>query len=292
MTYLSVTQMAQKLDVSERTVRHYCACNKIKGAFLTGKTWNIPENAVKPERINKKNSEPPNLLGILKAEFNTLKKDGIYNKIQTEFTYSTNYIEGSKLTLEQTKHMYETGTIGAKSSAVNVFDVIEAVNHFKCFNMIIDNAEYKLTEKFIKTLHLKLKSGTTDLKGEYKKITNKAGKNETVSPKDVDAEIKKLLRTYNAKDEHTFEEIIDFHFQFEKIHAFQNGNGRVGRLIMFKECLKNNIVPFIIDDSLKMLYLKGLSEWENEKNYLIDTCLSAQNKFKMYLEYYQVPYKN
>ncbi len=298
MNYVSVTQMAKKWNMSERGVRNYCAKNKIPGAFLTGKTWNIPENAEKPQRINKKNDKCQNLLVRLRTEKKSSLKGGIYHKIQIELTYNSNHIEGSCLTHDQTRYIFETNTVGVENNALNVDDIIETANHFKCIDMIIDNATYKLTEKFIKELHFTLKFGTSDSRkdwfnvGEYKKLPNEVGGMMTASPETVARKIKELLKAYNQKNDHTLEEIIDFHYQFETIHAFQDGNGRVGRLIMFKECLKNNIVPFIIDDSLKMFYYRGLSEWNNEKGYLTDTCLSAQDKFKKYLEYFKVPYKD
>ena len=259
--------MAKKWNMSERGVRKYCAEDKIPGAFLTGKTWNIPENAEKPERKNKKSDEPQNLLERLRAEKKASVKGGIYHKIQIELTYNSNHIEGSKLTHDQTRYIFETNTIGAENDALNVDDIIETANHFKCIDMVIDNATYKLTEKFIKELHFTLKFGTSDSRknwfnvGEYKKLPNEVGGKETAKPEDTANKIKTILKDYNQKDEHTLEEIIDFHYRFETIHPFQDGNGRVGRLIMFKECLKNNIVPFIIDDSLKMFYYRGLSEW-------------------------------
>ena len=297
MNYLSVSQMAKKWNMSERGVRKYCAEDKIPGAFLTGKTWNIPENAEKPERKNKKSDEPQNLLERLRAEKKASVKGGIYHKIQIELTYNSNHIEGSKLTHDQTRYIFETNTIGAENDALNVDDIIETANHFKCIDMVIDNATYRLTEKFIKELHFTLKSGTSDSRkdwfnvGKYKKLPNEVGGKETAKPEDTANKIKTILIDYNQKDEHTLEEIIDFHYRFEIIHPFQDGNGRVGRLIMFKECLKNNIVPFIIDEDLKMFYYRGLSEWNNEKGYLTDTCLAAQDKFKKYLEYFKVPYK-
>lgn len=298
MNYLSVSQMAKKWNMSERGVRKYCAEDKISGAFLTGKTWNIPENAEKPERKNKKSDKPQTLLERLRAEKKASVKGGIYHKIQIELTYNSNHIEGSKLTHDQTRYIFETNTIGAENDALNVDDIIETANHFKCIDMVIDHATYRLTEKFIKELHFTLKSGTSDSRkdwfnvGEYKKLPNEVGGKETAKPEDTANKIKTILKDYNQKDEHTLEEIIDFHYRFETIHPFQDGNGRVGRLIMFKECLKNNIVPFIIDEDLKMFYYRGLSEWNNEKGYLTDTCLAAQDKFKKYLEYFKVPYND
>lgn len=237
------------------------------------------------------------MLERLKLEKKSSLKGGIYHKIQIELTYNSNHIEGSKLTHDQTRYIFETNTIGAENDALNVDDIIETVNHFKCIDIIIDRAGNILTENFIKNLHFTLKSGTSDSRkdwfnvGEYKKLPNEFGGKETASPETVGKKIKELLSEYNKKSGHTLDEILEFHYKFEMIHPFQDGNGRVGRLIMFKECLKNNIVPFIIDDSLKMFYYRGLSEWNNEKGYLLDTCLAAQDKFKKYLEYFKVPYK-
>lgn len=297
MNYLSVFEIAKKWNISARSVRNYCADGRIDGAFITGKTWNIPENAEKPERKNKKSNEPQTLLERLKAEKASALSGGIYHKVQIELTYNSNHIEGSKLTHDQTRYIFETNTIGVENDALNIDDIIETANHFKCIDMVIDNATYRLTEKFIKELHFTLKSGTSDSRkdwfnvGEYKKLPNEVGGKETAKPEDTANKIKTILKDYNQKDEHTLEEIIDFHYRFETIHPFQDGNGRVGRLIMFMECLKNNIVPFIIDEELKMFYYRGLSEWNNEKGYLTDTCLAAQDKFKKYLDYFKVPYE-
>ena len=212
MVYLSVSEISKKWNISERTVRNYCAQNKIPGAFLTGKTWNIPENANKPDRINKKSIEPQNLLERLRAEKKSATKVGIYHKIQIELTYNSNHIEGSKLTHDQTRYIFETNTIGVENDTLNVDDIIETANHFKCIDMIIDNATYKLTEKFIKELHFTLKSGTSDSRkdwfnvGEYKKLPNEVGGKDTASPETVAQKIKELLKSYNQKNEHTLEE--------------------------------------------------------------------------------------
>lgn len=232
----------------------------------------------------------------LRAEKKAGMPGGIYHKIQIELTYNSNHIEGSKLTHDQTRYIFETNTIGIENGAINVDDIIETANHFRCIDIVIDNAACELTEKLIKELHLTLKSGTSDSRkewfntGEYKKLPNEVGGRPTAAPETVPEKMKDLLKTYNKKTEHTLEEIIDFHYRFEAIHPFQDGNGRVGRLIMFKECLKNNIVPFIIDDNLKLFYYRGLSEWNKEKGYLMDTCLSAQDTFKQYLDYFKVDY--
>lgn len=297
MKYVSVAQIAKKWGVSERTVRNYCAEGKIPEAFLTGKTWNIPEDAQRPDRINKKSDEPETLLDVLRIEKASGTKGGIYHKVQIELTYNSNHMEGSRLTHDQTRYIYETNTIGVEAGTVNVDDIVETANHFRCIDLVIDSAGQMLSEPFIKTLHRTLKSGTSDSRkdwfvvGDYKKIPNEVGGRDTTAPEDVPTEMKQLLASYNRKPDKTLEDLIAFHVAFESIHPFQDGNGRVGRLILFKECLKNDIVPFIIDEDLKLFYYRGLHEWNTERGYLIDTCLTAQDKFKKYLDYFRIPYQ-
>ena len=296
MRYLSVTEIAKKWEVSERSVRNYCAQGRVNGAFITGKIWKIPENAEKPERINKRKEAKITLLDILKEQKASKYSGGIYHKTQIELTYNSNHIEGSRLTHDQTRYIFETNTIGVEKEVLSVDDVIETVNHFHCIDIIIDSARAVLTEKFIKDFHFILKNGTSDSRkdwfvvGDYKKLPNEVGGMDTTIPEEVADKMKTLLMEYNAKEEKTFEDILDFHVKFERIHPFQDGNGRIGRLIMFKECLKNNIVPFIVDDNLKMFYYRGLKEWANEKGYLTDTCLAAQDKYKAYLDYFRIVY--
>ena len=291
MQYRSVNEIAKKWNVSERSVRNYCAQGRVDGAFLTGKTWNIPENAEKPERSNKKKEQPITLLDILQEQKASKYSGGIYHKTQIDLTYNSNHIEGSRLTHDQTRYIFETNTICAENEVLN-----ETVNHFRCIDMIIDNVKVALTEKFIKELHLILKNGTSDYRkdcfvvGDYKKLPNEVGGMGTALPEEVADKMKVLLTEYNGKEEKIFEDILDFHVKFERIHPFQDGSGRVGRLIMFKECLKYNIVPFIIEDNLKMFYYRGLKEWNNEKGYLTDTCLIAQDKYKTYLDYFRIMY--
>lgn len=297
MKYVSVAQIAKKWGVSERTVRNYCAEGKIPEAFLTGKTWNIPEDAQRPDRINKKSDEPETLLDVLRIEKASGTKGGIYHKVQIELTYNSNHMEGSRLTHDQTRYIYETNTLGVEAGTVNVDDIVETANHFRCIDLVIDSAGQMLSEPFIKTLHRTLKSGTSDSRkdwfavGDYKKIPNEVGGRDTTAPEEVSTEMKQLLASYNRKPDKTLEDLIAFHVAFESIHPFQDGNGRVGRLILFKECLKNGIVPFIIDEDLKLFYYRGLHEWNTERGYLIDTCLSAQDKFKKYLDYFRIPYQ-
>ena len=293
MEYLSVSAFAQQHGVSERTVRNYCATGKIVGAFLTGKTWNIPIDAVLPCRGKKK--ELP-LLSVLREQKRLRLTGSIYHRTQIDLTYNSNHIEGSRLTHDQTRYIFETNTIGITAESVNVDDVIETSNHFRCIDLIIDRAEENLTEAFIKELHQVLKSGTSDSRrdwfavGEYKRLPNEVGGSETTPPEEVHREMQALLKQYNAKSDKTFEDVLDLHHRFECIHPFQDGNGRVGRLLMFKECLANGHVPFIITDDLKMFYYRGLQHWPHIKGYLMDTCLTAQDHYRELLNYFRIQY--
>ena len=295
MDYVSVAKMAEKWGISERSVRNYCAQGRIAGAKLIGKTWYIPEDAAKPERVNKKKADA-SLLGILREQKAAKLTGGIYHKVQIDLTYNSNHMEGSRLTHDQTRYIFETNTIGVTDAAVNVDDVIETANHFRCIDLVIDQAGAALTEKLIKELHFTLKTGTSDSRkdwfavGEYKRLPNEVGGNDTTLPENVAGEMRTLLADYNALPTKTFEDIVAFHVAFERIHPFQDGNGRVGRLILFKECLKHGIVPFIIEDDLKYFYYRGLSQWDQEKGYLLDTCLTAQDRFKAYLDYFRIGY--
>ena len=297
MRYLSATEMATKWNVSESSVRNYCANGRVPGAFRTGKTWNVPEDAVKPERANQKKEPPRTLLDILKEQKASKYSGGIYHKTQIELTYNSNHMEGSRLTHDQTRYIFETNTIGIENEVINVDDVIETANHFRCIDLIIESAKTALNEKLIKELHLILKNGTSDSRkewfavGDYKKLPNEVGGMETTLPEAVPGKMKALLAEYNAKEDKTLNDILEFHVKFERIHPFQDGNGRVGRLIMFKECLKYNIVPFIIEDNLKLYYYRGLKEWNQEKGYLTDICLTAQDKYKAYLDFFRIEYE-
>lgn len=300
MAYLSVKEIAEKWNLSERSVRNYCQEGKIPGAFIVGKTWSIPENANKPARKERERTNAPSILEVIKLEKDSHIKGRIYHKIQVDLTYNSNHMEGSRLTHDQTRYIYETNTIGIDSkenSGINIDDIIETVNHFRCIDYMIDHAHRNITEKMMKDLHLILKTGTSDSRkswfavGDYKRLGNEVGGLDTTAPENVAKEIKRLLKDYNSIESPTFDDLLDFHFRFERIHPFQDGNGRVGRLLLFKECLKCNIIPFIIDDNMKMFYYRGLSEWKNERGFLRDTCLSAQDKFKAYLDYFGIQYK-
>lgn len=294
MKFISVREFATKWNISERTVRNYCATEKINGVFLTGKTWNIPEDANIPSKTKQKKFSNNILLNTLKVQKDMKMSGGIYHRTQIELTYNSNHIEGSKLTKDQTRYIFETNTIGITEKSINVDDIIETTNHFKCIDLIIDKAKSRLSESFIKELHYLLKSSTSDSRkdwfmvGEYKKLPNEVGGNETTIPENVANEIKELLSEYYLKKNKKIEDIIDFHYKFECIHPFQDGNGRVGRLLMFKECLANNIIPFIIDEDLKLFYYRGLQNWPNIKEYLLDTCLTAQDNYINTLRYFRI----
>lgn len=296
MEYISVMQFAEKFGISERTARNYCASGKIEGAFLTGKTWNIPADAVLPQRKNVRKKVSP-LLTMLREQKASRLKGGIYHRTQIDLTYNSNHIEGSRLTHDQTRYIFETNTIGISDGIVNVDDIVETVNHFRCLDYIIDHAEEPLSESLIKQLHLLLKTGTSDSQkewfavGDYKRLPNEVGGIETCPPQEVHREMKNLISNYNQCKKKVLEHILDFHVRFEQIHPFQDGNGRVGRLIMFKECLANGIVPFIITDELKLFYYRGLHEWGHINGFLTDTCLTAQDQYKSLLDYFKIIYE-
>ena len=294
--YISVEEAAKLWNLSERSVRNYCSQGRVPGALLDGKTWKVPSSAEKPGRKIRHAEKESNLLSFLKREKEAGLKGGIYHKIQIDLTYNSNHMEGSKLTHDQTRYIFETKTLGITDEAVKVDDIIETVNHFRCIDLIIEGAGTKLSESFIKQLHYILKTGTSDAQkswfrvGDYKSLGNEVGGRETTKPCDVPREMKALLLEYNSRDKITFDDILDFHVRFESIHPFQDGNGRIGRLIMFKECLKHDIVPFIITEKLKLYYYRGIKEWKNERGYLRDTCLTGQDAMKLSLDYFGVKY--
>ena len=296
MEYISVNEFAKRHNVSERTIRNYCAVGKIVGATLVGKSWMIPADAELPKRGKQRKRVMP-LLAVLREQKQMQLRGGIYHRTQIDMTYNSNHIEGSRLTHDQTRYIFETNTIGITDESVNVDDIIETSNHFRCIDYIIENAEQRLSEDFIKHLHLLLKSGTSDSRkewfrvGEYKQYPNEVGGIDTTLPEDVAREMKALLKEYNTIKDKSLEDIVDLHQRFEVIHPFQDGNGRVGRLVMFKECMANGIVPFIITEELKMFYYRGLREWDRVRGFLLDTCLTAQDNYKMLLDYFRVSYK-
>ncbi|MBQ5560028.1 MAG: Fic family protein [Lachnospiraceae bacterium] len=296
MQYMSVSETAKKWEISERSVRNYCQNGRVLGAMQDKGEWLIPVEAHKPARKQRSGKIPTNLLSRLQMEKEARLSGGIYHKIQVDFTYNSNHMEGSRLTHDQTRYIFETNTIGVNEENINVDDIVETVNHFRCMDLVIDQANYKLSESLIKQLHSILKSGTLDSRrpwfrvGDYKKLENEVGGMSTTLSANVGTEMKALLKAYHQDSKKTLDDIIEFHVAFEKIHPFQDGNGRVGRLIMFKECLKNGITPFIITDDLKEFYYRGLMKWKKEKGYLRDTILTCQDRFKVVLDYFGIQY--
>ena len=284
-------EYAANHGLTVQAVRGYCAEGKLPGAEQEGETWRIPADAPLPAE-----TEHSPLQVALREQMESKMRGGIYHRTQIDLTYNSNHIEGSRLSKEQTRYIYETNTIGVTDEAVSVDDIIETTNHFRCIDFIIEHAEEPLTEEMIKRLHALLKAGTSDADrpwfavGEYKRLPNEVGGKETAAPEDVPAAMRALLQEYTGKRRVSLEEILDFHYRMEMIHPFQDGNGRVGRLIIFKECLAHHIVPFIITEELKMYYYRGLDRWEEVRGYLLDTCLTAQDRYRTILDYFRITY--
>ena len=293
MEYISVVQFAEKYGISERTARNYCAEGKIEGAFLTGKTWNIPADAELPPKGKRKLSP---LLSRLREEKEAKLNGGIYHRTQIDLTYNSNHIEGSRLSKEQTRFIFETNTLGITIESMSVDDIMETVNHFRCIDYVIDHAMDKITETHIKQLHAILKMNTSDSHkdwfavGDYKRLPNEVGGGETVQPKEVHTRMKALISEYNAFKNVEFDDILNFHVLFERIHPFQDDNGRVGRLLLFWQCLQSAHVPFVIPEELHLFYYRGIQNWGNINGYLRDTCLAAQDNYKLLLDYFKIKY--
>ena len=293
MEYISIVQFAEKYGISERTARNYCAEGRVYGAFLTGKTWNIPADAELPKKGKRKLSP---LLTRLREEKEAKLKGGIYHRTQIDLTYSSNHIEGSRLTKEQTRFIFDTNTLGITTENTSVDDIMETVNHFRCIDYVIDHAMDKITEAHIKQLHAILKTNTSDSQkpwfavGDYKRLANEVGGEETVSPENVHKRMKKLVSEYNTIRKVEFDDILNFHVQFERIHPFQDGNGRVGRLLLLWQCLQSTHVPFVITEDLRLFYYRGIQNWGSINGYLRDTCLTAQDNFKLSLDYFKIKY--
>ena len=286
---LTKTSLTKELGISSRTVAKIGHGEKIANRVLEKIAAFL---GCKPEELYQNISENE-LLQTLRDEKNIRMPGGLYHELQVRMTYNSNHIEGSKINEDQTRLIFETNTIDV-GEGIPVDDIIETVNHFRAIDYVIDHAEEPLTEDMIKELHRILKQGTRDSTlawfavGDYKKRANVVGGKETAKPKDVSTKMNALLLRYEALDTVSIEDVIEFHYNFEHIHPFQDGNGRVGRLVAIKECLRYGIVPFIIEDSKKMFYYRGLSEWETEKGYLTDTCLDGQDTFKRLMTMFDI----
>ncbi len=278
---LTKTALAKELGISSRTIAKIGRGEKISNKVLAKMAAYLD---CEPDELWQSISDNA-LLQTLRDEKSIQMPGGLYHELQVRMTYNSNHIEGSKLSEDQTRMIFETSTIDT-GDGIPVDDIIETVNHFRAIDYVIDHAEDPLTEDAIMELHRILKQGTKDSTlpwlavGEYKTRANVVGGHETVKPKDVAARMRELLTAYEGLGNICIEDIVEFHHDFERIHPFQDGNGRVGRLIALKECLRHNIVPFIIEDSKKAFYYRGLAEWENERGYLLDTCLDGQDTFK------------
>ena len=284
MTYLTIEETARKWGVTSRQVRNYCIHGRIPGATHDGKAWLVPSDAEKPER-KRRRTFPKTIRSILDAERSSRISGGLYHRLQIDLAYNSNHIEGSRLTHEQTRWIFETKTIGDLDASIPVDDIVETANHFRATDMVIMTASSALTEAYVKRLHEILKSGTTDSRkewfavGDYKRLDNVVGDMETCPAQDVHREMAKLLNWYKSADK-TLENLLDLHVRFEQIHPFQDGNGRVGRLILLKECLKHNITPFVIAENFKQFYYLGLSDWRQGRHLrLLDTCRTGQDVF-------------
>lgn len=286
---LTKTALAQELGISSRTVAKISRGEKVAGHVIVKIAAFLD---CKPEELYRSVSDNA-LLQTLRDEKSIRMPGGLYHELQVRMTYNSNHIEGSKLSEDQTRLIFETNTVDV-GEGIPVDDIIETVNHFRAIDYVIDHAEDALTEDVIKQLHRILKQSTRDSAlawftvGDYKKRANTVGGRETAKPKDVSARMQALLSDYEALETVSIDDIIRFHCEFERIHPFQDGNGRAGRLIALKECLRYNIVPFIIEDSKKMYYYRGLSEWDTEKGYLTDTCLDGQDTFKKLMAMFDI----
>ena len=294
MKWRSVEEMAAAWGVSARQVRGYCAKGRVAGASFEGGAWRIPEGAEKPARKSRRRGEPKDILAILEAERKAKLPGGLYHRLQIDFTYNSNHMEGSRLTREQTRWIFETRTLGDIGADVPVDDIVETANHFRAVDTVIATARAALTERYVKRLHAILKGGTADSRndwfavGDYKRLENVVGERETAAPARVGEEMARLLAWY-AGTGHGFEDVAEFHVRFETIHPFQDGNGRVGRLVMLKECLKHGITPILVTEETRRFYYKGLQEWqgrERSRARLLDTFRAGQDVFAALLRKY------
>ena len=299
MRSISSAEYAEKHLKSVTSVRKLCASGRISGAAKEKGRWMLPEESLPHETEQRQPELPMGLLERLRLEQDANLPGGIYHKLQVELTYHSNRIEGSALTLEQIRSVFENGTVTSETGeTLRVDDLIETINHFRCIDRILEDTESPLTEELICALHRQLKTGTRDSQkdwfavGAYKRLPNEVGGQSTTPPKRVAREMKRLLASYETGAEHSLEDLLEFHVCFERIHPFQDGNGRVGRLILFRECLRYGIVPFIVDERHKQFYYRGIREWDRMRGYLRDTCLLLQDDFRAVLSYFEIPFED
>ena len=285
------TDLTAEVGISSRTIAKIAKGEKLSNRTLQKIAEYLGCEAAELCREKTENA----ILQILREEKEAKISGGLYHELQVRMTYNSNHIEGGRLTEDQTRLIFETNTVDV-GDGVPVDDILETVHHFRAIDYVIDIAEEELTEDMIKHLHYILKHDTKDSTlswfavGDYKRRANMVGGRETAKPKDVPARMRALLGEYNAKNEVTVNDVVALHAEFEHIHPFQDGNGRVGRLIALKECLRHNLIPFIIEDSKKHFYYRGLSEWRNEKGWLTDTCLDGQDTFIRLLDMLDIPH--
>ena len=295
--YLSTSEAAELWGVSERSVRNYCALGRVPGAIRAGRSWLVPADMQKPPRENGREPQESALLKRLREERDAHVKGGIYHKLQVEFTYSSNHMEGSRLTLDQTRLIFDTATVRADGEVLRIDDVFEAANHFRCIDYCLEVAREPLSESVIKEFHRLLKQSTSDAAldwfavGEYKRVPNEVGGHGTTAPQDVSQAMKSLLRRYDPRARHELRDLLAFHVDFERIHPFQDGNGRVGRLVLLKESLREGMVPPIITADMHWYYNRGIVQWGHEDGYLTDTILAAQDRVVSWLDYFGIPYQ-
>lgn len=293
MEYLTVEETAARWGITARQVRTYCAGGRIAGVLPSGRTWRIPVQAEKPARKSRR-PYPKTICGILNAEREARLSGGLYHQLQIDFAYNSNHMEGSRLSHEQTRWIFETQTVGDLGADIPVDDIVETANHFRAVDEVIKTAGAALTEAYIKRLHEILKSSTTDSRkpwfavGDYKRLANAVGDRDTVPPAQVHGEMANLL-TWYGKTAHTLDDLAAFHVRFEAIHPFQDGNGRVGRLVLLKECLKHGITPMLVLEKTRRFYYLGLQEWQADETHrerLLDTFRAGQDYFEALLRRY------
>ena len=299
MNYITVSEAAEKWGVSKSLVRRYLAQNRIPKAKCNDGIWSIPETAKKPPKLPNTPVETEELCTLASKLVNQKKKrnyHGLYDYVVINLTYSSCRMASNRLTRGQVETVFKKGKVSSSFEPLKVSDLIETLNHCMCVDYILDHIQEPLTQKFIQNLHYMLMIGTIDERkervtpGEYRTDRMKPRNRRLLSAKKINSSLGELLREYEARKRVDRSIILDFHVRFEQIFPFEDGNGRVGRLIMFKECLRHGIVPFIIEDKIKMFYYRGLKEWNQEKGYITDTCLSAQDTFKNYLDYFRIQY--